>query len=185
MFRSSKRAAEQSASVVSAWTPPVSTIVIAHTGALNHSAPSLRIDNRTDLSYITAGQKAVRWPPAAQPVTQWQRQAAGRREKIDGGAGSANPRTPHRPSEILDTLRRLGFGAAIAVPDSWLGEILVRIERSRPCGWCARRMRRRPWRSLAAPGSAACALRCSCRMPGCSAWAPAWSRSPSAISFRC
>jgi sulfopyruvate decarboxylase subunit alpha len=35
---------------------------------------------------------------------------------------------PHRPSEILDTLRRLGFGAAIAVPDSWLGEILVRIE---------------------------------------------------------
>jgi sulfopyruvate decarboxylase subunit alpha len=36
---------------------------------------------------------------------------------------------PHRPSEILDTLKRLGFGAAIAVPDSWLGEILVRIER--------------------------------------------------------
>ena len=35
---------------------------------------------------------------------------------------------PHRPSEILGTLRRLGFGAAIAVPDSWLGEILVRIE---------------------------------------------------------
>jgi|SRR5882757_1452655 len=36
---------------------------------------------------------------------------------------------PHRPSEILDTLKRLGFGVAIAVPDSWLGEILVRIER--------------------------------------------------------
>src|ERR1700684_3615756 len=35
---------------------------------------------------------------------------------------------PHRPSEILDTLKRLGFGVAIAVPDSWLGEILVRIE---------------------------------------------------------
>ena len=34
----------------------------------------------------------------------------------------------HRPSEILDTLKHLGFGAAIAVPDSWLGEILVRIE---------------------------------------------------------
>lgn len=34
----------------------------------------------------------------------------------------------HRPSEILDTLKRLGFGAAVAVPDSWLGEILVRIE---------------------------------------------------------
>jgi len=35
---------------------------------------------------------------------------------------------PHRPSEILDTLKRLGFGVAVAVPDSWLGEILVRIE---------------------------------------------------------
>jgi sulfopyruvate decarboxylase subunit alpha len=33
----------------------------------------------------------------------------------------------HRPSELLDTLKRLGFGAAVAVPDSWLGEILVRI----------------------------------------------------------
>jgi sulfopyruvate decarboxylase subunit alpha len=35
----------------------------------------------------------------------------------------------HRPSELLATLKRLGFGAAVAVPDSWLGEILVRIER--------------------------------------------------------
>jgi sulfopyruvate decarboxylase subunit alpha len=34
----------------------------------------------------------------------------------------------HRPSELLDSLKRLGFGAAVAVPDSWLGEILVRIE---------------------------------------------------------
>ena len=34
----------------------------------------------------------------------------------------------HRPSEILHTLKRLGFGAAIAVPDSWLGEVLVRVE---------------------------------------------------------
>ncbi len=34
----------------------------------------------------------------------------------------------HRPSELLDTLKRLGFGVAVAVPDSWLGEILVRIE---------------------------------------------------------
>jgi sulfopyruvate decarboxylase subunit alpha len=34
----------------------------------------------------------------------------------------------HRPSELLDVLKRLGFGAAVAVPDSWLGEILVRIE---------------------------------------------------------
>jgi sulfopyruvate decarboxylase subunit alpha len=38
---------------------------------------------------------------------------------------SANP---HRPSEILDTLKRLGFNAAVAVPDGWLGEFLVRIE---------------------------------------------------------
>jgi sulfopyruvate decarboxylase subunit alpha len=36
---------------------------------------------------------------------------------------------PHRPSEVLDTLKRLGFTVAVAVPDSWLGEILVRIER--------------------------------------------------------
>lgn len=35
----------------------------------------------------------------------------------------------HRPSELLDTLKRLGFGMAVAVPDSWLGEILVRVER--------------------------------------------------------
>jgi sulfopyruvate decarboxylase subunit alpha len=34
----------------------------------------------------------------------------------------------HRPSELLDALKRLGFGAAVAVPDSWLGEVLVRIE---------------------------------------------------------
>jgi sulfopyruvate decarboxylase subunit alpha len=34
----------------------------------------------------------------------------------------------HRPSELLDTLKRLGFGIAVAVPDSWLGEVLVRIE---------------------------------------------------------
>ena len=36
---------------------------------------------------------------------------------------------PHRPSELLDTLKRLGFGMAVSVPDSWLGEILVRIEK--------------------------------------------------------
>jgi sulfopyruvate decarboxylase subunit alpha len=34
----------------------------------------------------------------------------------------------HRPSELLATLKRLGFGAAVAVPDGWLGETLVRIE---------------------------------------------------------
>ena len=45
---------------------------------------------------------------------------------VASGKQSADP---HRPSEILDTLKRLGFSVAIAVPDSWLGEILVRIER--------------------------------------------------------
>jgi sulfopyruvate decarboxylase subunit alpha len=44
----------------------------------------------------------------------------------------ANPtaelRDSHRPSAILDTLKRLCFGAAIAVPDGWLGEMLVRVE---------------------------------------------------------
>ena len=41
-----------------------------------------------------------------------------------------NPRSidTHRPSELLATLKRLGFGAAVSVPDSWLGETLVRIE---------------------------------------------------------
>ena len=34
----------------------------------------------------------------------------------------------HRPSEVLSTLRRLGFGAVVSVPDGWLGKILVRIE---------------------------------------------------------
>ncbi len=41
---------------------------------------------------------------------------------------SAPPQPPHRPSELLATLKRLGFGMAVAVPDSWLGEILVRVE---------------------------------------------------------
>src|SRR6185437_10072895 len=40
----------------------------------------------------------------------------------------SRPKELHRPSELLATLIRLGFGAAVAVPDSWLGEILVRIE---------------------------------------------------------
>jgi sulfopyruvate decarboxylase subunit alpha len=35
---------------------------------------------------------------------------------------------PHRPSALLDALKRLGFGVAVAVPDGWLGEILVRVE---------------------------------------------------------
>ena len=41
---------------------------------------------------------------------------------------TSNPPT-HRPSELLDTLKRLGFGVAVAVPDSWLSEVLVRIEK--------------------------------------------------------
>ncbi len=36
--------------------------------------------------------------------------------------------TPHRPSELLGTLKQLGMRVAVSVPDSWLGEILIRIE---------------------------------------------------------
>ena len=35
---------------------------------------------------------------------------------------------PHRPSELLDALRALGVQLAVSVPDSWLSEILIRIE---------------------------------------------------------
>ncbi len=35
----------------------------------------------------------------------------------------------HRPSEILETLKRLGIRVAVTIPDSWLGELLLRIER--------------------------------------------------------
>jgi sulfopyruvate decarboxylase subunit alpha len=38
---------------------------------------------------------------------------------------------PLRPSETLDTLERLGFGGAIAAPDGFLGEILLRIEQEK------------------------------------------------------
>lgn len=34
----------------------------------------------------------------------------------------------HRPSELLETLKRLGIKLAVSVPDGWLSEILVRIE---------------------------------------------------------
>ena len=34
----------------------------------------------------------------------------------------------HRPSEILETLKRLGFQMVVSIPDSWLGEIMVEIE---------------------------------------------------------
>jgi len=35
---------------------------------------------------------------------------------------------PHRPSEVLAALKRCGMRMAVSVPDSWLGEVLVRIE---------------------------------------------------------
>ncbi len=35
---------------------------------------------------------------------------------------------PHRPSELLDALRGLGVQLAVSVPDSWLGEVLIRID---------------------------------------------------------
>ncbi len=35
----------------------------------------------------------------------------------------------HRPSTVLETLKRLGISVAVTVPDGWLGELLIRIER--------------------------------------------------------
>jgi sulfopyruvate decarboxylase subunit alpha len=46
----------------------------------------------------------------------------------------ARPSEPHRPAELLETLKRLEFGAAVAVPDGWLGEFLVHIERDSTIG---------------------------------------------------
>ncbi len=34
----------------------------------------------------------------------------------------------HRPTAVLETLKRLGVRVAVTVPDGWLGEFLVRIE---------------------------------------------------------
>ena len=45
-----------------------------------------------------------------------------------GGSVVENADT-HRASEVLNTLKRLGFGAVVSVPDGWLGGILVRIEK--------------------------------------------------------
>ena len=39
-----------------------------------------------------------------------------------------NEQSNHRPSEVLETLKNLGMRVAVTVPDSWLSEILVRIE---------------------------------------------------------
>ena len=34
----------------------------------------------------------------------------------------------HRPSEVLATLKNLDFKVAVSVPDSWLGQLLVKID---------------------------------------------------------
>ncbi len=69
----------------------------------------------------------------------------------------------HRPSEILDTLKRLGFGLVVAVPDSWLGEILVRIDQE-PGMTLVRATHEEEASPLpAAAASAACAPLCWCR----------------------
>lgn len=39
------------------------------------------------------------------------------------------PAQRHRPSELLAALKRVGVQVAVAVPDSWLGEVLQRIDR--------------------------------------------------------
>jgi len=38
--------------------------------------------------------------------------------------------TSHRPSELFETLKELGFNVAISVPDSWLGEVLIQIDKT-------------------------------------------------------
>ena len=35
----------------------------------------------------------------------------------------------HRPGQLLATLKQLGFKVAVSVPDSWLGQLLVEIDR--------------------------------------------------------
>ena len=62
---------------------------------------------------------------------------------------------PHRPSEILETLERIGMSAAVTVPDGWLGEFLVRIERA-------------PWIALirATHEEEALAIACGARLGG-------------------
>jgi sulfopyruvate decarboxylase subunit alpha len=50
----------------------------------------------------------------------------GRRHGLSGVL--ATQADAHRPSDVLNTLKRLGFGAVVSVPDGWLGKILVRIE---------------------------------------------------------
>ncbi len=61
----------------------------------------------------------------------------------------------HRPSEILETLERIGFTVAVTVPDGWLGEFLVRIEEA-------------PWISLvrATHEEEALAISCGARLGG-------------------
>lgn len=44
-------------------------------------------------------------------------------------AESSEANKAHRPSALLGALKQLGFGLAVSVPDSWLGEILVQIEK--------------------------------------------------------
>ncbi len=35
----------------------------------------------------------------------------------------------HRPGQLLATLKQLEFKVAVSVPDSWLGQLLVEIDR--------------------------------------------------------
>ena len=36
---------------------------------------------------------------------------------------------PHRPSELFVALKRAGIKVAVSVPDSWIGEIMEKVER--------------------------------------------------------
>ena len=61
----------------------------------------------------------------------------------------------HRPSEILETLERVGMSAAVTVPDGWLGEFLVQLEEA-------------PWIALvrATHEEEALAIACGARLGG-------------------
>jgi sulfopyruvate decarboxylase subunit alpha len=78
---------------------------------------------RAPLSTTTAiaVKFAAAWANAADSS-----RSPGRRHGLN--AVLAESAETHRPSAVLNTLKQLGFGAVVSVPDGWLGEMLVRIE---------------------------------------------------------
>jgi sulfopyruvate decarboxylase subunit alpha len=73
----------------------------------------------------TACYRQASLPPLSSPQGDSAR-LPGRRHGLSGVL--ATQADAHRPSDVLNTLKRLGFRAVVSVPDGWLGKILVRIE---------------------------------------------------------